>query len=273
MKKLSSSDKETIGVPFESSIYTHSHFGWFDCWQIVEDNGELWLDESNYEKHLIALQFVSSDIIWLHSFFSDVPVETYPLAEKLKSILSPGKYCIYSISSQNWYSSLLKKNGFRSSDEIIQMETDSIPIKYNRTFKEIQPFSPEQAEDIWNECEKIFPSLWRLDLKEFSAACKTSNYRRVLILNGKISGYLLAEIDESDRNCDITRIVVYPEYQQKGYGRKFINQMVLECSTSNVKSYSVNTNKNNTAALNFYRELTFRQVDNSYPVYYRFLRI
>lgn len=273
MKKITSSDKETVEAIFKSSVYTHSHFGWFDCWQIAEDNGVIWLDESNSENHLIALQFISSDTLWLHSFFSTTSAINYPIAEKFKSILSPGNYSVYSISSQNWFSSFLKNNGFRISDEIIQMETDSIPVKYNQTFKEIQPFFPEQSEIIWYECEKIFPLIWRLDKKEFLAACKTSDYRRVLIVDGKIAGYLLAEIDDSDNNCDITRIAILPDYQQKGFGRKFIDQMIMDCSQLNIKSYSVNTNKNNEPANSFYKNLNFKQVEDAYPVFYRYIRI
>lgn len=273
MKKLSSSDKDTVEALFQSSIYTNTHFGWFDCWQIAADNGVIWFDESNSEKHLIALQFISSDTLWFHSFFSTAPVESYPLIEKLRSILAPGNYSIYSISSHSWYSSFLKNNGFRISDEIIQMETDSIPVKNNRSFKEIQPFFPHQSEIIWDECERIFPLIWRLDKKEYYAACKTSDYRRVMMVDGRIAGYLLAEIDESDKNCDITRIVILPDYQQKGFARSLIDQMIIDCSPLNIKSYSVNTNKNNKPAINFYKRLNFKQVGSTYPVFYRYIRI
>ena len=271
MKILSSSDKETTEALFASSIYTNTHFGWFNCWQAAENNGAVWLDEKDLQKYLISLQIVDPNTLWLHSFFSTSSPENYPLAEKIRTLLKPGNYSVYAISSRNWFSSLLQNNGFKLSDEIIQMETVSLSTNVKETDRDILSFSSEQSDIVWHACENLFPPLWRLAREEFHEACTASNYRRVLIKDRKIAGYLLAEIDKE--NCDITRIAVLPEYQGKGYGNKIISSMNLDCIRLNIRTYSVNTNKKNTAALQFYKGLNFKQEGNSYPVFHRYIRV
>ncbi|MBQ6342983.1 MAG: GNAT family N-acetyltransferase [Anaerolineaceae bacterium] len=269
MKNISLQEKDIVDSLFQNSIYTNNHLGWFDIWQILNNNGYILLDEEKAKHFLIALQPVTSDILWLHSFYVSSIPENYPLSDKLKNNLSSGRHSIYTIASHKWYSDLLKRNSFRVSDEIIQLETADITHPAIREDPKVSEFPADLANAAWENCESGFPPLWRISKKEFAFAHSSSNYRRMILQDGKPIAYLLADINNED--CYIERLLVSPDYQKKGFASSLVLRMIKDCHKIGISKFLVNTNANNTEAIRFYKNLNFRTNGERLPVYHRFI--
>ena len=93
-----------------------------------------------------------------------------------------------------------------------------------------------------------------------------------MIVNGnKAIAYLLADY-ESD-NCHIERIAVSQDYQNQGVASSLIHQLIIDMESKGISKFSVNTNKNNSSAVSFYKKMNFAISGQIYPVYHRFLHI
>lgn len=267
MKQIVSSNREKIKELFDCSIYANDHLGWIECWDLTEPFGKLFLDDNQKHQFLIALQYAGKSTVWLHSFYSTGTPVSYPLVNKLKKIMPPGRNSVYSISSHPWYSSLLERNGFKQADSIIQMETNNIARFTNAGPIPINDLEEVSNESIIQNCESAFPPVWRLNADELNLALETANYRKSIMENGKLIAYMLADISED--NCDIQRLAVSTEKQGAGYGSSLINNLISDCEKSGITQFSVNSNQKNEAAISFYRKLNFKAVENPFPVYYR----
>ena len=266
MIKIKAEKKDIIEDYFHKSVYTNSHLGWFDWWEIPRGNGSFWVDDSS-KGYFIALQRSGSDTLWLHDFYAASAPEGYPLAKTLRSVLPSGRHSVYTISSHNWFSNLLKENGFSASDEIIQLETEDIFLPSLSYDSEINPFDTDLAEMICNTVETAFPPLWRFSLNELLYAWKCSNYKRIACCNGQPAGYLLADIQ--DDNAHIERIAVSSVFHHTGIGSSLLNCMIRDCLSKGIGKFGVNTNRKNASAVSLYKKMNFRITGKTYPVFHR----
>ena len=269
MRKVSNSEKETIEQYFETSIYTSAHMGWMDCWEINGSLGTVWLDDEAGNNNLIAFQKINPETCWLHSFYASKAPNDYPLIQKLRMLLPTGLQSVYSISSQNWYTKFLQENGFRIADEIVQMETTSIrPFSVTQAAK-VHPLTPDYAHSLCSICESAFPPLWRLETKEMQKALEIANYSRAVFSNGEIAGYILAEFE--DGNCHIDRLAISPAYQHAGFGSQLLNLLISDSRQQGIQSFSVNTNRKNSDAIDFYKKYNFHLIEEKFPVFHRYI--
>lgn len=269
MRSVTPAEKESVESLFQGSIYQNSHLGWLDLWDLYSADGSVWLDTFRHNDFLIGLQPSSATIFWLHSFFADKTPGEYPLAKKIRGLVPPGRHSIYTISSHSWFNKLLEKNNFHQCDEIVEMETDGINIPAHGDYDSRYTLSDVLSISDVEACETIFPPLWRLNRTETDRAYKTSSYKLAVSANNRLIGCLLA--DFSDDNCHIQRISVFPEYQNRGAASFMLRQMVTDAKRSGIGNFSVNTNRNNANALQFYEHLNFSVQGKRYPVYYRYI--
>ncbi len=269
MRSVTPAERESVESLFQDSIYQNSHLGWLDLWELQTANGSIWLDTFRRNNYLIGFQPSSPSIVWLHSFFAEKIPGEYPLAKKIKELLPPGKHSVYTISSHSWFNKLLEKNSFHQSDEIVEMETAGINFSVHGDFDSDYTLSDVLSISDVETCEAIFPPLWRLNGTETALAYKTSSYKLAISSDGQLIGCLLA--DFADDNCHIQRIAVFPEHQNRGAASLMLRQMVTDAKQSGIKSFSVNTNRNNANAVQFYEHLNFSIQGKHYPIYYRYL--
>ncbi len=267
MRIVSFSERDSIEPIFNNSIYLNKHLGWFNLWQLEKNEGRIFLDEDGPGAEMIVLQPVCQKILWLHSFLSVNDPENYDLNNALKKCLPHGSFSVYSISSHTWYSNLLKKNGFRQCDAIIQMETGQIRSSVHSFAASLYPIKRSDILPIYESCEAAFPPIWQLKKAEFESACIDAEYKMFISRSGKVLGYILASI--SADNCHIMRLCVNPEYLHLGIASELIRQLTAECSIKGIKNFSVNTNEKNSAAVHLYQSLNFTISGKTYPVFNR----
>ena len=269
MKQITVTEEKSAERIFSNSIYRNTHLGCLDLEELPETGGSILLDESDSTGVLMGFQPAADNIVWLHSFYCSHDPKGYALAAALKHCGLARPLSIYTISSHLWYSSLLKQNGFRENDEIIQLETADIRIPEKVPAVHSFPFPTERAEAVRKACEKAFPPLWRQNTAEFEKTCRLSNYRRFLSDGSGIYGYLLADITED--NCHIMRIAIDPEQQNRGLASALINEMIRYSKGIGITNFSVNTNKNDLPAVGFYNSLEFKKTGDVFPVFNKYI--
>ena len=269
MKQITITEEKSAERIFSNSIYRNTHLGCLDLEELPEAGGSIVLDETASGNVLMGFQPAADRIVWLHSFYCSHDPKGYDLAGVLKSCSLPRPLSIYAISSHQWFSSLLKQNGFREKDEIIQFETADIRPPEKVPAVHSVPFSPEQSEAVRKACEKAFPPLWRQNAAEFEKTCRLSNYRRFISDGRGISGFLLADITED--NCHIMRIAIDPEKHNRGLASALVDELIRHCTETGITNYSVNTNKNDLPAVNFYSSLQLKKTGDVFPVFYKYI--
>ena len=269
MKQITFTRENSAERIFSNSIYRNTHLGCLDPEDLPAAGGSIFLDESVSGTVLMGFQPAGENITWLHSFYCTKDPKEYDLARALKQCGFSGSLSVYTISSHRWYTSLLKENGFREKDEIIQFESADIcpPDKFPVIHP--VPFTVEQAEDVRKACEKAFPPLWRQNTAEFEKTCRISNYRRYITDSTGICGFLLADITED--NCHIMRIAIDPKHQNRGLASALTARLISHCTETGITNFSVNTNKNNLPAVAFYSSLNLKKTGDVFPVFYKYI--
>ncbi len=270
MKAISPEEKKAVENLFSDSIYRNNHLGWLDLWELPDTGGSIHIFEKNSFRFLIGIQPAADNICWLHSFYcSSRPAPELNLLPALRTFFHNGIRSVYSISSHKWYSELLERNGFKLCDEIIEFVTDRITFPHPAAPLTILPLSDSMIPSVMENCEQSFPALWRLSNEEMRLAFSGADYRKMIGDPLEAQAYILAEL--TDKNCHILRLSTNTGHQNSGYATGLIRQMVLDFSENEITEYSVNTNKMNSAAVNFYRSLNFVRQDPVYPVYHRYI--
>ena len=267
MKRISTFPEKSAERIFSNSIYRNTHLGCLDLEELPDSGGSIILDESDFGNVLMGFQPASESISWLHSFYCDHEPNGYDLASSLIHCGLPRPHSVYAISSHRWFTSLLKQNGFREIDGIVQYELTEIIPPVNVPPVHTEELTIDRAEEVRRACEKAFPPLWRQNASEFEKTCQISNYRRFISGRAGVTGYLLADITED--NCHIMRIAVDPDRQNKGLASALVDQLINFCNGAGITNYSVNTNKNNLPAVNFYHSLNFKKTGDVFPVFYK----
>lgn len=269
MRHLTVSETKTAETVFSNSLYKNEHPGWFDLLQVSENSGSVFLDTDNGRSVLLAFQPISQSLTWLHTFYADSDPLNYDLAEAARNCGLDRNCAVFTISSHEWYSALLRKNLFRKCDEIIQLETDRISLPRQIDHYEVLPFEEKDIKPAFTKCESSFPLLWRLHQREFTSAWESASYKRLIRSGNTCAGFILAEVSEN--NCHITRLASAREMQHKGIASALVRWMILDCGNGEISSFSVNTNRNNTDALTFYSSLNLKQTGKTYPVCFRYI--
>ena len=269
MIRLKPSQNEKAEQVFAKTIYRHSHMGWLDLSEIGNAGGYAWLDSRAMGKTLIALQPIAEDCFWLHSFYSLKEPGNYDLSGKLKEILPPGRNAVYAISSHNWFNELLEINSFSLCDEIIQFVTNQIRMPENSgPYIPVKPHSMAQM-DIYANCESAFPRVWQLGRFEFQEAFADASYIRAVYIDEQPAGYLMAQMEPD--NCHILRLAVSKDHQSKGIASVLVHDLIRECHEQGITDFSVNTSRNDNAAVSFYERLNFQLIPERFPVYCRYI--
>lgn len=267
MRQINSSDRGAVEPLFSEALYQNTHLGWLEPWDLGSGNGGIFYDASFPKGVLIFLQPEYQNTVWLHSFFSNNDPDTYDLAAALKKCLVQGSFSLYAISSHNWYSDLLIKNGFRQCDRIIQMETDNIaPLSEISVTGQYQ-IEREDMDGLHESCEPAFPPIWRLNKYELSLACREADYKMCIRRGGEYLGYIIASIEPD--HCHIMRIAVNPAHLRQGIGIRMISSLLAECRRKDIRNFSVNTNEKNSAAVHLYQSLNLKTVGKTYPLFNR----
>ena len=113
----------------------------------------------------------------------------------------------------------------------------------------INSYYIDQLVDLEKSC---FSSPW--SYKSFSESFNNSNYNFfAAITNNKVIGYI--GIYQIYKQCYITNIAVYKEYQRNGVASKLLKTVINFSISANFDFISLEVRESNIAAINLYQKL------------------
>ena len=105
-----------------------------------------------------------------------------------------------------------------------------------------------------------FDDFWNYNILKDELESKNSKYIVVKDIesNNEIVGFagIKIFIDEAD----IMNIVVKKDYRNKGIGSLILENLILLCNKSNLKSLSLEVNEKNIPAINLYKKFGFKNI-------------
>lgn len=105
-----------------------------------------------------------------------------------------------------------------------------------------------------------FDDFWNYNILKDELESKNSKYIVVKDIesNDEIVGFagIKIFIDEAD----IMNIVVKKDYRNKGIGSLILENLILLCNKSNLKSLSLEVNEKNIPAINLYKKFEFKNI-------------
>ena len=134
-------------------------------------------------------------------------------------------------------------------------------MQIDQYIRKITNFDMEPILAIENEAYE-FP--WS---KGIFQDCLTSSYQfYVYEVDDEIRGYIIFStvLDE----VSLLNICIAPEYQQKGYGRDFLNWLISYVKTQGFKTLYLEVRRSNKSAINLYESIGLNEMgirENYYP--------
>ena len=99
------------------------------------------------------------------------------------------------------------------------------------------------------------------------------NKTLVLKLDNWIIGHLSVRMNNQTKSAHIFHLIIDPEQQQKGYGKKLISHAEKLITKNNLKKITINVLINNQIAKNFYEKNGFIVSNDSKPRKIKMLKI
>lgn len=253
----------------------HIHLDWGSV--------EQWVNKKNY-----LLQYNDDDIIgllscppsqnqttWVRQFAIKKfhkPSEVWHnlFLQSLESLsVNPEPLIIYSLSIWDWYERILKNAGFVSYQEIVTLEwQNSSKTRYQINQPpntHIRQIVNTDIADIVSIDQLSFDAPWALSKETIINALLNYDYASVTLKDDKIVGYLISS--QSVLNAHISRIAIRPEYQGKKLGQDLMRNCIQYYIDKNIRTISVNTQKDNLASLSLYKRFGFEDLRDNFPVF------
>jgi len=123
---------------------------------------------------------------------------------------------------------------------------------------EITSYNSEHQEDIvdlWEKCNLIVPQNDPIEDIEKKRDFQPDLFL-VALLDGQIIGSVMVGYD--GHRGWLNYLAVYPEYQNRGYGRKLVKRAIEELKKLGCLKVNVQVRKSNPSAVEFYKQLGFK---------------
>ena len=124
----------------------------------------------------------------------------------------------------------------------------------------ISKMTLEDLNSIKDILTSEFDDFWNYNILKDELESKNSKYIVVKDIesNDEIVGFagIKIFIDEAD----IMNIVVKKDYRNKGIGSLILENLILLCNKSNLKSLSLEVNEKNIPAINLYKKFGFKNI-------------
>ncbi len=265
-------DQQQIASLIHFETYIHRHLDW--------RNPIDWLGKQPFyvaiqDYRLVAAFACPPDppqVAWIRLFtcsdWSSLQDTWLSLWEAARSeLLGIGGFTVAGITLQAWYRDLLRSSGFQNMQEIVMLEWtyDNRKNLTNAPGMVVRMMAPADLETVARVDTAAFPPLWQNSLEALRHAYSQSAVATVAELDGMIVGYQIST--KNPVGGHLARLAVRPEAQGKGVGAALVNDLLERGRRRGFTRLSVNTQSDNTASMNLYRKLGFRQTGEHYPVY------
>jgi len=266
----SKSDLSRVAAFLERSPLVHRHLDWRGTLDWLESQPFLLMTKSDEILALLAAPPDPPNFAWIRCFAAGQntsPESVWkPLVGAARPVLESMNAQLVAVGLEDWFTRLLIKNGFSSSQKIVVLEWDhhlSAPIQLPENVT-LRPMEPSDIDAVSEVDRLSFEPLWVNSGPSLYLAFLQSEHTSVAEVNGKIIAYELSTA--SQYSAHLARLAVLPNYRQHSIGRALVTEMLSYYSRRGLLQVTVNTQSDNQASLHLYKSLGFHLTLEEYPV-------
>lgn len=257
-------------------IKIHRHLDWLSPVEWIGQPVFLLLERKNQLEALLACTAEINGVYWIRLFacisgrmLPDAFGQLFPAALKAIHQNEPGELQIACIASQDWLGSLLKKQGWKKTQQVIQLRWN--PLQ-DATFTNLAPdgttirlISRADASAVAVIDQASFDPLWQHNELSIRRALDQSVYATLCEVDGQPAGYQISTAQPT--RAHIARLAVLPQFQRRHLGLALVKDAIRHFNQSWVRDITVNTQMDNTRSLNLYHQLGFRMTPERLDIF------
>ena len=174
---------------------------------------------------------------------------------------------IAAIPSQAWFKSLLDKNSFKLSNNVIMLlrQVQAIPPKRDLPGLIIRGMTSKDLLQVETLDQTAFEQIWRISETTLVFAYRQAAIASVAVFDGKVVAYQIST--SSPLGGHIARLAVHPTFHRKGIGYNLVQYALDYFIKRGIYNISVNTQIDNTTSISLYENIGFQKADEIFPVY------
>lgn len=274
VKPIQTSDSSLVLDFFKIAQFSHRHLDW----RLPVD----WLGEQPFlgcwfKDDLIALlvcPYTEVKDVWIRcyagqSFHSTKAAWQKLFRDTVDLLQKKDVDSIYSICLSDWYEDLLVESGFKKENEIVILEKNNWstrPLRLSPQDIQIHEMESHHLGDVFELDRRCFHPLWQLTKEDISIAYKHAlNCTVAFNETGKMIAYQISNLIGD--TAHLARIAVLPSHQRKSIGQMLLSNMLKRFAQMGITRVTVNTQADNHASLQLYKQNGFILTSESYPVY------
>lgn len=174
---------------------------------------------------------------------------------------------IAAVSLRDWFTRILVSNDFIHHQDIVILEWQLSTIKHKMPSKDIilREMTQDDLIEVANIDQKAFSSLWHIPYNGLSKAYNLSTYSIVAEMNEKIIGFQIST--SNPFGAHLARLAVIPDMQRNSIGYQLVEDLIQHYIQLGIDRITVNTQKENRAAISLYQNLNFKSIYETFPVF------
>jgi ribosomal protein S18 acetylase RimI-like enzyme len=257
-------------------IKIHRHLDWLSPVEWIGHPVFLLLERKNQLEALLACTAEINGVYWIRLFacisgrmLPDAFGQLFPAALETIRQHEPADFQIACIASQNWLGSLLKKQGWKKTQQVIQLKWNPLqdavlsnPASDDTTIRLISRVDTPAVAGI---DQASFDPLWQHNELSIRRALDQSVYATICEVDGQAAGYQISTAQPT--RAHIARLAVLPQFQRRHLGLALVKDTIRHFNQSWVRDITVNTQMDNSRSLNLYHQLGFRMTPEKLDIF------
>jgi ribosomal protein S18 acetylase RimI-like enzyme len=254
--------------------YLHRHLDWCDTLDWLGSSPFLVTEDNHKITSVLACPPDPAEVAWVRMFGVSAhhsPDRAWkglvPHALHALENFTP-RPALVSLSMRDWYTDLLKHNGFNVHQDIVvflydQAPPAALPPEEGLTLRIMEDADIPQVAHI---DQLAFEPIWRLSDHDMKHAYRKSNYRTVMELDGEIIAYQMSS--STGFYAHLARLAVNPELQRRRIGYRLVQNLLdYFLLHHNCWGVTLNTQHDNASSIALYHRIGFRETGERFPVF------
>ena len=256
----------------------HRHLGWIPPLEWLGREPFLALSEGRRLRAVLACPPDEEGRIWLRLFAVDQDVDTWEAWEQLwgaavkelRDMIHDDEdiQAVNVLVLRGWLEGVLRRSGFEQINAVVVLDWDAASGKLPEGIPlvQIRPLVQEDLEDVYRIDSVSFGPVWRHTRNQLRHALQEAEVVTGAVDDeGKLLGYQIST--SGTLGGHLARLAVWPETRGRGIGKALVADLLDRFQRRGHVRVTVNTQEDNAASLEIYRQFGFVRQEPAYPVY------
>ena len=172
------------------------------------------------------------------------------------------------LGMEEWFGPLCLRAGFVLTHSVIVLARQRAPLDPAMNLPpDVQVREAQRSDYAAVAATDLaaFTPPWQMSAELMSQAIPLADLITVAEVDHQIVGYQLTT--PSQMGAHLARLAVLPGWQGHGIGKVLVRHLIEHYNRRGIRELTVNTQDTNSASLNVYRSLGFRDTGAKFPVY------